>query len=121
SPGVVSPAGMETVAVFVREPAAEGLSTSLYVKRMLSRSARLRIVSVRLPVPLEPSVPLQAPEVVPAGKASFTERFVAVEGPLLRSEERRVGKVWGSGVVAASVFVISTSASGVRVSTSVAV
>ena len=41
------------------------------------------MVSLMLPLPLLPSVPVQVTLVNAAGKASLTAKLVAVDGPLL--------------------------------------
>src|SRR5262249_16145824 len=81
----------------------------------------LAMVSDRAPGWLTLPLPLQLKLVTPVGSGSLTLTLVATLGPLLRSEERRVGKGPGSRLVTLSVFVTRTSTCGLSVSMSVAV
>lgn len=124
--GSVTPAGACTVAVLVNEPVAvdETATTTLYVA--VAPAAMVTVVAIGIDPDAAPQLaPTDAahvhePEVAPAGSASATGAFTAVDGPALPTTTVYVVLWPGMTEATPSVLLIERSAVGFKVSVSVA-
>ena len=123
--GSVTPAGAETVAVFVSEPVAVDATATITVYVTVEPLASVAVVEIGIEpdadAQLAPAVAthVHVPDVAPAGKASTTGALTAVEGPAFPTTMVYVVLCPGTTDATPSVLVIDRSAVGFRVSVSV--
>ena len=124
--GSVTPEGAETVAVLVNDPVAAGEMETKTVYVTNDPLGTVTAVAIGIEPDGAPQLapPLAAqvhvPKRAPAGGASNTGAFTAVDGPALPTTTVYVVLWPGMATVTPSVFVMERSAVGFRVSVSVA-